>query len=57
MTSFLKDPKDDLVLELAVASNCTAIVTYNVKDFVGIEQFNLKALRPAEFLAQIGVLP
>src|SRR5690349_14255873 len=26
---FLKDPKDDLVLELAIAGSCEAIVTYN----------------------------
>jgi len=28
---FLNDPKDDLVLELAVESNCNSIVTFNLK--------------------------
>lgn len=54
---FLDDPKDDLVLEVAVASQSTAIITYNVRDFGGIAKFNLRALRPGEFLAEIGVHP
>lgn len=51
---FLRDPKDDLVLELAVKANCDYIVTFNQRDFVGVEQFNLRAVTPAEFLALIG---
>ena len=54
---FLPDPKDDLVLELAVASGSAAIITYNVRDFAGIAQFNLRALRPVEFLAELGGYP
>ena len=54
---FLPDPKDDLVLELAVASGSAAIITYNVRDFGGIAQFNLRALRPVEFLAELGGYP
>jgi putative PIN family toxin of toxin-antitoxin system len=54
---FLSDPKDDLVLELAVASGSSAIITYNVRDFAGIAQFNLRAMRPVEFLAELGVTP
>ncbi len=54
---FLKDPKDDLVLELAVASRCSEIVTFNLKDFIGIEQFDIRAIRPADFLTKIGALP
>lgn len=54
---FLKDPKDDMVLELAVAAGCDAIVTYNKRDFIGVEQFNLQVLTAQEFLAQIGALP
>ncbi len=30
---WLKDPKDDMVLELAVAAQCEYIITYNLKDF------------------------
>ena len=54
---FLKDPKDDMVLELAVAAGGDAIVTYNKRDFSGVEQFNLQVLTAQEFLAQIGALP
>lgn len=51
---YLKDPADDFVLELAVASRSEAIVTHNVKDFRGAERFGVDICRPAEFLAQIG---
>lgn len=52
-----KDPKDDLVLELAVEAGCESIITFNVKDFRGIEKFGLRAIRPKEFLQQIGEIP
>ncbi len=54
---YLPDPKDDLVLEVAVAAQCTHIVTFNTKDFVGVGRFGLQALWPADFLLQIGVFP
>src|SRR5512134_673549 len=38
----LKDPSDDLVLELAVTASCNYILTYNVNDFKGIEKFGIK---------------
>lgn len=53
---YLLDPKDDLVLELAVKAQCDFIVTYNTRDFVGIERFGLRAIEPGEFLRQIGAL-
>jgi len=53
---FLKDPKDDFVLELAVESQSDFIITYNLKDFKGIEKFGLKAITPKEFLKLIGGL-
>jgi len=53
---FLKDPKDDMILELAVSAQCDVIVTYNQKDFVGIEQFGIEVMTPKEFLQRIGVL-
>lgn len=51
---FLKDPKDDMVLELAVTANCEYIITYNQKDFQGCEKFGIKVIAPKEFLQLIG---
>lgn len=51
-----RDPKDDMVLEVAVAGQCDCIVTYNKKDFVGAESFGLELLTPSEFLETIGEL-
>ena len=53
---FLKDPKDDFILELAVESQSEYIITYNKKDFIGSEQFGSKILDPKEFLQKIGEL-
>ena len=54
---FLRDPKDDMLLELAVSASCQFIITFNLKDFVGIERFSLRAMTPKTFLEVIGVLP
>ena len=54
---FLRDPKDDMVLELAVTANCDYIVTYNKHDFEGVEQFGIHAVTAKEFLQEIGELP
>jgi len=53
---FLKDAKDDMVLELAVTAACDAIVTYNVRHFEGAEKFGLKIMTAKELLQQIGAL-
>jgi predicted nucleic acid-binding protein len=52
----LQDPKDDLVAEVAVAAGCDAIVTYNRRDFAGIEQFGIRVRTPAELLRETGGL-
>ena len=52
----LPDPKDDLVLELAVAAGCRTVITYNVRDFRGGESLGISAQRPGPFLKAIGVL-
>jgi putative PIN family toxin of toxin-antitoxin system len=54
---YLRDPKDDFVLEAAVAGECQGIVTFNVRDFDGIDQFGLWAESPGEFLKRIGEVP
>ena len=51
-----RDPKDDMVLEVAVAGQCDCIVTYNKKDFVEAPSFGLELLTPKEFLHKIGEL-
>ena len=53
---FLKDPKDDMILELAVAASCETIVTFNKKDFGGVAQFGIQIMTPKEFLESIGEL-
>ena len=53
---FLKDPKDDLVLEVAVESRSKYIITFNKKDFKGIGKFGVEVLTPGEFLIELGVL-
>lgn len=54
---FLSDPKDDMVLELAVTAGCEIIVTYNKNDFAGAEQFGIHVMTAQEFLREIGELP
>ena len=51
---FLPDPKDDFVLEVAVESQCDFIITFNTKDFAGVEQFGIVPVTPKEFLMKIG---
>ncbi|WP_019675198.1 putative toxin-antitoxin system toxin component, PIN family [Arsukibacterium perlucidum] len=47
----LKDPQDDMVLELAVQSQSRFIVTFNIKDFRKSELFGITAITPQQFLA------
>ncbi|MEO8030576.1 MAG: putative toxin-antitoxin system toxin component, PIN family [Gemmatimonadota bacterium] len=50
----LPDPRDDLVLEVAVNGQCDTIVTFNGRDFVGSERFGIAAITPAAFLTRLG---
>jgi len=43
---FLKDPNDDLILELAVAASAPYIITHNVSDFVGSDTLGIRAITP-----------
>ncbi len=45
----LKDPFDDHVLEVALASSSNYIVTFNKKDFKNIEQYGVQVVNPGEF--------
>jgi predicted nucleic acid-binding protein len=44
----LPDPKDDMIAELAVAAECSAVVTHNIRDFAGID-----VLTPAKMLHRL----
>lgn len=54
---FLKDPRDDLVLELAVEAGAKYVVTHNLRDFAGTEQFGIDAISPGAFLRHLGIRP
>jgi putative PIN family toxin of toxin-antitoxin system len=43
----LRDPADEFVLELAVAAECDAVVTHNVRDFAGARTFGVQIITPA----------
>jgi putative PIN family toxin of toxin-antitoxin system len=49
----LPDPKDDHILELAVASQTSLIVTHNIKDFRGSELFGVRSITPKKLLEEI----
>ena len=49
----LTDPRDEFILELAVAANCNAIVTHNVRDFAGASRFAVQIMKPGDFLAAL----
>jgi putative PIN family toxin of toxin-antitoxin system len=46
----LPDPKDDMVLEVAIASGATHIVTFNYKDLRLAARFGITVLPPAAFI-------
>lgn len=50
---FLRDPNDDMVVEVAVAAGAQAIVTHNRRDFVGVERLGLKIWSPQHMLERI----
>jgi predicted nucleic acid-binding protein len=52
----LPDPDDDMVLELAVAAGCDAIVTHNRRDFEPARQFGIRVVSPAQFLNELGAI-
>ena len=53
----LRDPRDELLLELAVAAHCEHVITHNVRDFAGSEQFGVTAITPRDYLSRIGERP
>ena len=49
----LPDPKDDHILELAVASGKVTIVTHNIRDFKGAKEFGIRVVTPGQLLKEI----
>lgn len=49
----LPDPKDDHVLELAVAAGGSDIVTHNVTDFATASLFGVRIVTPAKLLGEL----
>jgi putative PIN family toxin of toxin-antitoxin system len=47
---YLLDVKDEMVLELAVAAGCEAIVTHNQRDFTGTGKLGVRIYPPKDFL-------
>lgn len=50
----LRDPKDDMIAEAAIAAGGDAVVTHNRSDFEELAQFGVRVLSPREFLREIG---
>jgi len=53
---YLKDPKDDFVLEAGLSSGSKFIVTYNERDFIGVERLGISVISPKMLLKKIGVI-
>ena len=51
---YLRDARDEHVLELAVAARCDYIVTYNERNFIGAEHFGISPITARAFLQKIG---
>jgi len=49
----LRDPADDMVLELALNAGADAIVTHNIRHFAGAEQMGATVLTPADWLSRL----
>ena len=55
---FLRDPGDEMVLEVAVGAQASRIVTHNVRDFEGVEEkFGIGVVTPGEFLTEVRKQP
>jgi len=51
----LHDPKDDMILELAMAAQANAIVTFNKDHFKEASDFGIEVITPQALLSRIGV--
>ena len=51
---YLRDLGDEFILDLAVTAKCDYIVTFNQRDFIGVEKFGIGVVSPNELLKLIG---
>ena len=49
----LSDPKDDHLLELAVASSQVPLVTHNTQDFLASKPFGIKVITPKQLWEEL----
>ncbi len=49
----LRDPKDDMVLEAAVAASADYLVTFNISDFERASSLGVRVITPPQLLALI----
>ena len=49
----LRDPKDDMVLEAAVAASADYLITFNTSDFVDASSLGVRVVTPPQLLALI----
>ena len=47
------DPKDEMLVELAVAGGCDRIITFNKRDLVEVLKIGIKLQTPREFLEEM----
>ena len=51
---FLRDPGDEMVLEVAVGAGVSTIITHNIRDFAGVqERFGIRIATPGEVLMEL----
>ena len=49
----LRDPRDDMVLELAVEARVDYLVTFNARDFAGAERSGVRVIPPRDLLRKL----
>ena len=50
----MRDPKDDMVLELTVAADASRVVTHNLRDFEAAKEFRVNVVTPGSYLTELG---
>ena len=51
------DADDDFIIDLAIESCATYLVTFNIRDFLSVRRYGISIVRPGEFLRIVEGLP